>query len=261
MTTTNQAFIKVYRHDAAQTGPSQAIAAEDRLSAAVLCASVEIVAAAGSYAARSPAALEGTVPWPRRSTNFLRDATVCWRRRLLKAGWGRVAAKPRPQSTGEPTRGRNQKSPGRHSCRGSSRHSPSSHKRKPFLSVPAHGCIISLAGRLPCFSQESAAELNGVANQLLDEVGWALRVWSDESVSARRASRHPHSASRKIGRPRPMRGVSRGSFYMPRLAKWLDVVPTAGWQEVLDNTRPSRRLGPFRRQAPRRVAAQRHAAD
>ena len=29
-----------------------------------------------------------------------------------------------------------------------------------------------------------------------------------------------------------------GSFYTPRLAKSLDVVPTAGWQEVLDNTAP-----------------------
>ena len=141
MTTTNQAFIKVYRHDAAQTGPSQAIAADDRHSAAVLGESVEIVVAAGSYASRSAgrhsegdSALATSIDvlpppmQPSVASTFLIEGG-------LGTGWRRDP--PAGTRWGETTRERKPKSRCRRSWRGSSRRSPPSHKQKPLLSAPA----------------------------------------------------------------------------------------------------------------------------
>jgi Mrp family chromosome partitioning ATPase len=86
-------------------------------------------------------------------------------------------------------------------------------------------------------AQQCAAELAHVADQLLDQVALGRSMFGVLSLFPRGggttaalclASHLARSGRRVV--------LVEGSFYTPRLAAWLDVDPTAGWQEVLDDT-------------------------
>ena len=88
-------------------------------------------------------------------------------------------------------------------------------------------------------AQESAAELNGVADQLLDEVALGHSMFGAMSLFPRGGvTTTAFCLAAKLAARDLRVALVEGSFYTPRLAKSLDVVPTAGWQEVLDNTAP-----------------------
>lgn len=242
MTTTNQAFIKVYRHDAAQTGPSRAIAEDDRLSAVALGASVEIVAAAGSYDSRSAERLStgdhvlatsiDVLPPPMQpsvASTF-----------LFKTGVGEAGRRSRQQHLlRKDDAGAKTKKP-LSAFMARQQAQPATAPTK-TTALRAGTTVASFRWPAVCraLAQESGAELKGVADLLLDEVALGRSMFGMMSLFPRGGSTTAAFCLTAELAGRGLRiALVEGSLYTPRLASWLDVVPTAGWQEVLDGNAP-----------------------
>jgi hypothetical protein len=244
MTTTNQAFIKVYRQDAAQAGTSRASADGDRLPAVALGASVEIVAAAATnYGSRSAG---------RRSTGDNEFATSIdvlppplqpsvASTFLCKTGSGEAGRVSRRQpSLRKDDAGGKTKRP---LSAYLSRQQPPQPATTQTKTIPFRAGTTVASFRWPAvcraLAQESAAELDSVADLLLDQVALGHSTFGVLSLFPNGGCTTTAFclAARLAGRNQRVVLVE-GSFYTPRLAQWLDVVPTASWQEVLAGDAP-----------------------
>src|SRR5688572_15265510 len=243
MTTTNQAFIKLYRHDAAQAGPRPASADDDRLSAVALGASVEIVGAEVNYGAR-PANRR-----PSGDSVFATSIDV-----LPPSGQAAVASTFLFKTgVGESFRTSGQQHSSQRADAGVKTKRPLSvfmaRQREPQPPVAKSKTALGRAGttvasfRWPAvcraLAQESAVELSGVADLLVEQAELGQSLFGVMSLFPRGGSTTAAFclATKLAGRGRRVVLVE-GSFYTPRLASWLDVVPTAGWQEVLQDAAP-----------------------
>jgi Mrp family chromosome partitioning ATPase len=244
MTTTNQAFIKVYRQDAAQAGPSRAIADDDRLSAVALGASVEIVAAAATnYGFRSA---------NRRSTGDSEFATTI---DVLPPPMQPSVASTFSFKAGTAEAGRVSRQ--QHSLRkddagGKTKRPLSSFLTRPQPQLPvttqtktipfrAGTTVASFRWPAVCraLAQESAAELDRVADLLLDQVALGHSTFGVLSLFPKGGcTTTAFCLAANLARRNQRVVLVEGGFYTPRLAQWLDVVPTASWQEVIETNAP-----------------------
>jgi Mrp family chromosome partitioning ATPase len=247
MTTTNQAFIKAFRLESAHAGPSAPEIAEDhRLSAAALKASVEIVAASANYAARSPSHRSAAHQEFATTIDVLPPATQpsIAAPFLFKAGLGEsghttrqlqprridtAAGAKTPLSTKKPL-----------SAFIARPQAPRRPIARPAKSDSSRVGTTVASFRWPpagrAIMRECAADLQHVANQLVEQVALGRSMFgimslfpqSGATTAAFCLAAHLAGSGRRVV-------LIEGSFYTPRLATWLDVVPTAGWQEVLEN--------------------------
>jgi Mrp family chromosome partitioning ATPase len=241
MTTTNQAFIRVYRQDPAELGPEGPIIAHaGRHTHAALRASVEIVAATGSRASRAgETALFGTsidVLPPRaepaaavplssrarqREKNFIPPQTGAPARRLGQANppkkplssfiaRQRAAQAPTTQDHAHDLRPGTTVASFRWPavCRALLQHSTAAFDDLADRIQPPSTSAPTVVGMLSLFRG------NGCTTMAL-------------CLAARLARR-----SRRVI-------LVDGSFASPQLAPLLDVVPTVGWQESLASGAPA----------------------
>jgi Mrp family chromosome partitioning ATPase len=242
MTTTNQAFIKLYRHDAAQTGPRRAGADEYRSFAAALGASVETVGSAANY---GPSAAGG---------NSIGDSVFATSIDVLPP------AAPPPVASSflfkvglDEGHLANRQTPLRkRTDAGSKTKRPLSafmtRQREPQPPIPkaiapgrAGTTVASFRWPAVCraLAQQSAAELSAVADLLLEQVELGHSLFGVISLFPRGGSTTAaFCLAARLAIRGPRIALVEGSLYTPRLAKWLDVVPTAGWQDVLENNAP-----------------------
>ena len=221
MTTTNQAFIKVYRQDAAnwpQPGNRGRRAAVGACSAhrwrswplPQITARVQRIGA--------PTV---TANLPRRSTCFLRRCSRRWRRLscLRPAGGKGGPAAAHSNCFAKTMRAGKPNGRSRRTWRGSNRSSPPRHKRKPSLSAPARRSHHSAGRPSAVLSTRSCGGVGRRRRPVArrDRVG-ALHVWSDEPISEWWRHDGGILSRRKIGRPRSRAVLVEGSFYTPRLA-------------------------------------------
>ena len=174
MTTTNQAFIKLYRHDAAASRPEPGAADDDRLSAVALGASVEIVGTAANYGslARGPASIGESVfattidvlpptAQPSVASSF-----------LFKVGLDEgLLANRQPHTRQRPDAGTKTKRPLSAFLTRPARTTASNHKKN-NSGRPRGTTVASFRWPAVCraLAQQSAVELNSVADLLLDQV-------------------------------------------------------------------------------------------
>jgi Mrp family chromosome partitioning ATPase len=245
MTTTNKAFIKAYRHESAHNGLSAPEIADDHhLSAVALDASVEIVAnyAARSASHRSIAANEFATsidvlppaPQPSIAAPFL------FRAGLGEGGRTTRPLQPRRTDTAAGTKEpRSAKKPlSVFLARQQTPRRPLA-RRTNSDSARAGTTVASFRWPPVCraIAHECTAELQHVADQLLDQVEQGRSMFGVMSLFPRGGgttaalclAAHLARSGRRVV-------LVEGCFYTPRLAAWLDVNPTAAWQEVLEDT-------------------------
>jgi Mrp family chromosome partitioning ATPase len=243
MTTTNQAFIKIYRQDAAQAGPSRAIADDDRLSAVAIGASVEIVAAGANY---------GSCATDRRSTGDSELATSIdvlpppmqpsvASTFLFKTGLGEAARGSRPQQSlrTDDAGGKTKRPLSAYMARQQAPQ-PAATQTK---TIPFRAGTTVASFRWPAvcraLAQEAAAELDGVADLLQDRVALGHSTFGVLSLFPNGGcTTTAFCLATRLAARNQRVVLVEGSFYTPRLAQWIDVVPTASWQEVLDSNAP-----------------------
>jgi Mrp family chromosome partitioning ATPase len=237
MTTTNQAFIRVYRHDSAELAPAAPIiAGSDRALAAALGASIEIVAApTGCEFAQ--AELPST-----KATMFATSIDV-----LAPSADSSVAVSfPARKETAERYGAARQSQPSQRGLNQSpSEKRPlSSYIARPPAAKSAAGpyrastTVASFRWPSVCrvLSQQYGSELDRAVEALLTS---AARGRSITGI----LGMFPGNGCTTIALCLAARLASRGSravlvdgnFYSPRVATRLDVVPTSGWQEVLED--------------------------
>jgi Mrp family chromosome partitioning ATPase len=237
---TNQAFIKAYRQDAAQTAPARPTSIDaPRPSAAVPAISVEYVSvAAGSIAAmadaRIPTAAQqppatGQIRLPAKSES--RNDAIHWP--ACDAPFGRIeqsaASGKRPLSTLIGQRAavmqRTETVPS----------SPSSAAFHPATTLAS----FSWPAVCRTLCQQHGAEFDRVADLLIRQADEARTLIGVIGMFPRLGSTTTLLclAARVAARGRKAI-VVEGNFLTPRLAGWLDAEPTAWWQDVLERHVP-----------------------
>jgi Mrp family chromosome partitioning ATPase len=253
MTTTNRAFIKVYRHDAPQLAPAApAITAADRQLTAALHASIEFVAAAtdGEYSSTDRLAA-GTsllatsidvLPPPAELPVAvqLQNRNMPAERRPGKQG-GQAHFAPKTlhdhcDDGARPASGRLVKRPLSAFIANHATRSATANDESMAFRVGTSVASFRWPGVCRALSKHSGPELDRVVDTMLTQaarsrpVTGVLGVFPGNGCTTTAlclAARSAGRGSRAI--------LVDGNFYNPRVATWLDVVPTAGWQEVLEN--------------------------
>jgi Mrp family chromosome partitioning ATPase len=238
--TTNRAFIKAYRQDAAQTVPTPPALASVPRTAAAASASIQLVASASDFqAAALGHPLSLTAPLS-ESIDVLPPVSAAFVGTTLQLD--DVCASPAlPAATAEPVAVRTEE-------RIAGRKRPLSdyigrQSRQPAPAIDSHGesfrpgtTVASFRWPSICrlLAQECRVELDSVGDLLLSQA-------EQESSIIGMAGLFPRSgatttlialAARLALRKRRILLVD-GNFQRPQLAASLDVVPTASWQEVL----------------------------
>jgi Mrp family chromosome partitioning ATPase len=214
MTTTNQAFIKAYRHDTAQAAPaSPAVVAAARPEAAVVNAPVESQPAAAAGGERS--ALYG----PRPTHIAGSDA------RQLPQHVAHAPSEKRPLSSfiARPLKA------------GAGTQSADAEFLRPGTTVasfqwpPVCRALAQRCGRpLDDVADRLVAEAEA-GRSLIGVVGLHAGLGAS-TIALCLAARLARRVSRLI--------LVEANFRSPRLATWLDALPTTGWQDVLKRGGP-----------------------
>jgi Mrp family chromosome partitioning ATPase len=238
--TTNRAFIKAYRQDAAQSVPTPPALAGSPRTAAAASASIQLVASASDFQATDLGQLlsanaplsESIDVLPPASAAFvgmtLQFDDVCASPAISTATADRVAVR-----TDERIAGR--KRPlsdyiGRQPRQPAPAIEPLGESFRPGTTVASF--------RWPSIcrllAQECRAELDGVADLLLSEAERGSSIIGMAGLFPRSGATTTliALAARLALRKRRILLVD-GNFQRPQLAASLDVVPTASWQEVL----------------------------
>jgi Mrp family chromosome partitioning ATPase len=208
MTTTNQAFIKAYRHDAAEAAPASPAARE-----ASVAANVPVESAAAATGERS--ALYGPRP---TSTARVDDAK-------LPPHVARAATGKQPLSSfiARPLKAAPDSS------------SPDAEFLRPGTTIAS----FQWPPICRALAQQCDEQLDGLADLLLREVGSGRSLIGVVGMlpGCGTSTIALCLAARLAGRGRRLMLVD-GNFCSPRLAAWLEAVPTTGWQDVLKHGGP-----------------------
>jgi Mrp family chromosome partitioning ATPase len=244
MTTTNQAFIRVYRRDAAQAGqPILASAGDEQPSAAALHSSVEYVVAGAGSASRSAGRRHSGTSHFGTSIDVLPPATQSSTASgfLFKAGLGEGG-----RTTGHQPAHRRVDSAAKSKRPLSAflgrQQPPEPAVAKAISSRPRAGTTVaSLRWPQVCraLMQQCAADLDCLAELLLAQVARGRSLFGVMSLFPNGGcTTAAFMLAARLARADRRVALVEGSFYSPRLAAWLDATPTAGWQEVLENAAP-----------------------
>lgn len=243
--TTNRAFIKAYRQDAAQTVPTPPVLAGVPRTSAAASATIQLVAAASDFHAAAPGQpLSPTAPLsesidvlPPVSAAFvgttLQLDDVCASPAISAASAecvavrteGRIAGRKRPLSDYI----------GRQS-------------RLPAPAIESHDesfrpgtTVASFRWPTICrrLARQCSAELDGVGDLLLSQAEQGCSIIGIAGLFPKSGATTTSIALAVRLALRKLRILLvDGNFQRPQLAASLDVVPTAGWQEVLEGGAP-----------------------
>lgn len=243
--TTNRAFIKAYRHDAAQPAPTQPVLATTARTAAAASATIQLMAAASdvhSAAARQPSL--ATAAWS-QSIDVMPPASTELVGTTLASDDDRAIAAITAGSSQQVTRHSERLSSERRrplSAYLSRQHTaPAAPIESSNQSFRPGTTVASFRWPLICRSlaQECRRDLDSIAELLLSRaeqecdiigvVGLFRGCGTTTTLLA--------MAARLAIRKKRILMID-GNFHRPQLAASLDVVPTAGWQEVLEGAAP-----------------------
>jgi Mrp family chromosome partitioning ATPase len=248
MTTTNRAFIKVYRHDAAEPALPARAAAVDRQQPIAVGASIAYVAAAtdvranSASAQRNAARVAGSIDvMPPVARSFV-DSTLAYT--IAPQPVQRVADNP-PAPKSPLSKPAKPATP--HNRRQSPKRPLSSYiaRSHAFESIARNDGVESLrpgtvvaSFRWPAvcraLSTQCRAELDNVVDKLLahadegERTAGLFSLYRGQGCTSVLAA----LAARLAIRKRKVLLVD-GNFANPRLAAQFDVVPTAGWEDTL----------------------------
>ena len=252
MTTTNRAFIKVYRHDAAEPAPPARAAAVNRPQPIAVGASIAYVAAATEVgvqpsAQRIASGVAGSIDvMPPAARPFV-DSTLAYTMGAELEQRVADRAPPRKAPLSKPA-----KLPTRLDQRQSNKRPLSSYiaRSRAFESIATNdggkslrpGTVVA-SFRWPAIcralSTQCRAELDNVVDRLLAHADQGQRTAGLFSLYRGQGCTSVLAAlaARLAIRKRKVLLVD-GNFANPRLAAQFDVVPTAGWQEALSSDVP-----------------------
>jgi Mrp family chromosome partitioning ATPase len=245
MTTTNQAFIKIYRQDEAQLVPSSPIVAQAPSAsvAGLAGASVEFVGTAQHGGRRSgePSPASGAlvattydVLPPPAVTPVFAPRRSRGSQRPTRPAPSEYEAAPRRVDAPSTKKPLSAFIGGQHAARPAADSSDTSR-------LSAGTTVASFRWPMVCrlLAQQCGAELDRVIDEMLSYTGNRPTVVGVLGLFPRVGCSTITLclAARLAGRERRAILVD-GNFSNPRLAQWLDVVPTVGWQETLVNGTP-----------------------
>ena len=245
--TTNRAFIKAYRHDAAQATPSgPAITGAMRPAATAIGASIEYVAAATDCGAtplaaslRPAQALAGSIDVLPPSVQAFVDTTLG--APVRPAEQRQPAARPVQQAARRVDRPAAEKRPLSAYIGRQRAVQPAVHRAEDAQALRPGTTVASFRWPALCrtLSLECRAELDRVADRLLAHAAEGRSVIGLVGLFAGQGCTTAMIAlaARLAIRKHKVLLVD-GDFRRPQLAPQFDVVPTAGWQEVLENAAP-----------------------
>jgi Mrp family chromosome partitioning ATPase len=243
--TTNKAFIKAYRHDAAQPAPTPPALASVPRTAAAASATIQLVAAASDFHAAASGQQSQLVRPLSESIDVLPPASAACVDTTLS--FDDLSAIPAAAIVCAPS-GVN-----RSERRILGRKRPLSaylgrQRTEPTAAIDSHDQLFRPGTTVASFrwpptcrvlAQQNRSELDSVADLLLRqaEQGSPIVGMAGLFPGCGATTTLLALAARLALRKRRILLVD-GNFHRPQLAASLDVVPTAGWQEVLADAAP-----------------------